>query len=265
MSIFDFNNVIDRAHKKLGDGGILGITNYHDERYERFAQRPGYERQNLGNAVYIPERDMLIVKGQTIPTKEGPLCAMGISSRKHVPEHLSLEETIKVIQEQNGIIIVPGPYRLCGIGAFLESRPHYLESCDAIEVFNGQGTLWLPGLLERHANERAAAWYKRMKQTYTHLGAITASNGSSLREIGRNNTLMEMPECYSALQTKEDVIATLRHAIRESTPERAEHYSAWGMELMHFLIVKLDHNPLSYRWKGVPNAHLDPLFRNESL
>ncbi len=263
MSLFDFNSVIDRSYRRLGDGGILGITNFHDERYEQFVQRPGYERQNLGNAVYIPEKDMLIVKGQTIPTKEGPLCAIGIASHKHIPEHASLEETIKIIQEQNGIIIVPGPYRPYGLGAFLENHPRYLKSCDAIEVFNGQGTLWIPGPLPRHANERALTLYKRMKQVYPNLGAITASNGSSLRELGRNNTSMKMPEHYSEFQTSEDVTAGLRRAIRGSAPERAEHYSAWWMELVHYLTVKLDHNPLSYRINGVPNAHLDPLFERK--
>lgn len=260
MSIFSFNRVVDMASKRLGAGGIVGITNFHDERYEQFANLSGYDRVNLGNAVYVPERDILIVKGQTIPAKEGFLSAIGIPGHVHIPERLPLEETIKHIQEKNGIIIVPGPYRKYGLGPMLERERHLLERCDAIEVFNGQATLCIPGVLPRKANARAQAWYENTRRGFPHLGAITSSNGSSLREIGRSNSMMQMPEGYQSLRDGESLVTVLRQGVRRSRPESAERYSAWRIELLHLLVVKWYHNLLSYRLRGVPNQHLDHLF-----
>lgn len=72
----DFNNSIDTASKKLGGGACFGLINMHDRRYEKFADLKGYEREWIGdnkNGIYIPEKDVLVVRGQEVTTKQGHL------------------------------------------------------------------------------------------------------------------------------------------------------------------------------------------------
>ena len=40
-----FNPAIDKTKKRLGAGGILGVVNFDDRRYEDFIEQRGYERE----------------------------------------------------------------------------------------------------------------------------------------------------------------------------------------------------------------------------
>lgn len=277
MSHFDFNSVIDRVFRRLGRGGIVGITTFHDFRYEDFIKlernevRPRhdglveilsltYGKRDLGNAIYLHQKDMLLVKGQRIPTQHGRLEVLGLKSEKTIPEHLSLEETLKIAaEEHDGIIIAPHPFYREGIGPYLAQEPELLSQFDAIEVYNGQAVLWIPGMTPRHANARALAFYRLAKEAHPHLGALTSSNGSSIDEIGRNHTSFAMPD-YNSLQNAEDVTRALREGIRKATPEGAERHAAYVHALLHQIVVKIDHNPISYKLRGIPNQHLDAHF-----
>lgn len=69
-----FNEVADAASKTLGEGGVLGVVDFCDSRYKNLINLRGYERQNLGenqNGIYIPEKDIYMIGGQEVPTKEG--------------------------------------------------------------------------------------------------------------------------------------------------------------------------------------------------
>ena len=66
----EFDKTINIARKRLGKRGIVGVVNYTDKRYEDFSKLPGYDRTNIGNAIYIPEKEILIIKGQETPTRK---------------------------------------------------------------------------------------------------------------------------------------------------------------------------------------------------
>ena len=69
----DFNQSIDLAHRRLGSGGVFGMINFSDTRYEKFSELGGYQRVYVGpqkNAIYVPEKDILVVKGQEVPTEQ---------------------------------------------------------------------------------------------------------------------------------------------------------------------------------------------------
>ena len=70
-----FNYVIDLARKRLGQGGILGIANVRqdEDRYEKFVDSPGYERMDIGNAIFVPSKQILVVKEHEVIKKEGHL------------------------------------------------------------------------------------------------------------------------------------------------------------------------------------------------
>ncbi len=81
-----------------------------------------------------------VVPGVEISTAEGHLLALYVS--RHIPAALSIEETIGLVREQNGLCILPHPFSHTGfIGRSLRyreatARAHALQ-IDGVEVFNG--------------------------------------------------------------------------------------------------------------------------------
>ena len=267
MSTLDFHHVMAHARYTLGKGGIIGITTFHDRRYEdakKQCELQGIHVQNMDNAFYTLESDLLFVKCQRIMTKQGDLEAIGVREHHHLPEHLSLEDTLKAIEDEGALANLPAPFHQRGSGPYIQQHPKLLHHVDALTVYSGEGALWIPHLLPRDAaespNEAALYFYREMKPLFPHLGALTASNGSSVRHIGANYTMIEMPEDYRSLQTAQDVCDALRTTLREATPLYGQCRPLVFGSLRHQFVVLVDHNPLSYALKGIPNAHLDHLF-----
>lgn len=90
-----FNRTIDTARQKLGRGGVIGLVNFSDRRYENFSGERGYERQDMGNALYTPVQDILVVKGQEVPTQDGHLLVLGLEKDKHLKENRTLHDSVK--------------------------------------------------------------------------------------------------------------------------------------------------------------------------
>ncbi len=217
----DFDKVVDIAYRKLGEGAILGVVNFSDEigRYERLTSLEGYEREGLGdrnNGFYVPEKDVYIVKGQEVQTREGHLLVIGIGAGKHLKEGRGLEDTIKETRDQNGIIVVPHPFSIHGLGNYLERNPELLEQIDAIEIHNGEASFGLPfGPLPLGANKKAREFYARIKPDFPNLGAISSSDGHSLSELGSSWT--ELPEMQRI--DNENFVNSLRESIRKTNLE----------------------------------------------
>ncbi len=133
-----FNKVIDKVERRLGAGGMIGLINLEDKRYEEFSQLKGYERQDFGNAVYIPEKDIVIVKGQEVQTSDGHLLVLGLMKDFRIKAGRTLEDTIKEARDNNGILIANEPFGKDGIGPALRNKPSYINKLDAIEVHNGE-------------------------------------------------------------------------------------------------------------------------------
>ena len=194
----DFNNSIDVASRKLGSGACFGLINMHDRRYEKFADLKGYEREWIGdnkNGIYIPEKDVLVVRGQEITTKQGHLLVLGLGYEIHLKNGISLEETLKKAKDNNGIIITDHPFYTEGTGNYLEKNQKFLEDIDAIEVHNGESAFGLPlSPFPIGANKKAQDFYSRIKKDYPHLGAISSSDGHSIDEVGSSWTEIDKPE-----------------------------------------------------------------------
>ena len=107
-----FNPAIDKTKKRLGAGGILGVVNFDDRRYEDFvSQKGGYEREKIGrNAIYVPEKDILVVKGQEVPTQDGHILVIGLNYGVNLERKRSLKDTIANALDENGIIILDHPF-----------------------------------------------------------------------------------------------------------------------------------------------------------
>lgn len=192
-----FNPAIDLASKRLGKGGIFALVNFEDERYERFSEENGYERKDLGNAIYVPEKDILVVKGQEIPTKKGHLLVLGLERGVKISANNTFIDIISEARYNGGIIIADHPFYHSGIGKMLERTPPILNHIDAIEGHNGEAAFGLPiGPFPLNANRKAQEFYEKMSQQYPHLGMISTSDGHSLYELGKSYIDINMPEDY---------------------------------------------------------------------
>lgn len=213
-----FNKAVDIALQRLRKSGIFGMVNFEDRRYEDFVSLRGYERQDFGNAVYVPGKEILVVKGQEVPTKEGHLLVLGLTKDVRLKAGRTLDDTIKEARDNNGILVADHPFYLHGTGNFLDKHPEFLEQIDAIEIHNGEAIdLW--PLTPIAPNERAwsshIVWRNRIKSKGAErsLGALYVSDGHSLNELGTSYTILDMPD-YAGLKTSGDVVSSLRKAVR---------------------------------------------------
>ncbi len=218
---------------------------------------------SVGSAFSVPEHDLLLVKCQRIMTQQGDLEALGVREHHHLPERLSLEDTLQAIEDEGALVNLPNPFHRRGSGPYFRAHPQLLEKVHAVTVYSGEGALWIPHLVPRdgveNPNTLALLFYGEMKRSFPHLGAVTASNGSLVRHIGTSNMLMQMPKNYAALCNDSDIRGALKYALLYSTPEGAQRRPLYLGSLRHQCVVFFDHNPLSYALKGIPNAHLDHL------
>ncbi len=216
--INNFNEAIDAIRKKLGEGGICGLVNFEDKRYEAFSGLKGYEREDIGNAVYVPEKQVLVVKGQEVPTKQGHLLVLGLQKDVFLRKARSLEDTIKEARDNNGIIIADHPFYKCGIGNYLAKNEKPLEEIDAIEVYNGEANLYIPLITRIGTNTKAQVFYEFAKKYYPDLGSFVSSDGHSLYEIG--SSWMKIPE--PCLKNSETLTKSLRKGIKIPRSEGEE-------------------------------------------
>ena len=229
-----FNLAIDIASERLGPGGTFGMINFDDKRYERFIRSHGYERVYVGenrNAVYVPEKDILIVKGQEVPTQQGHLLILGLGYDEHMKQHQSLEFTLEEARGKNATIILDhGFSRLAGgAGEYLRQRGNHplLEQIDAIEVHNGEVSLFPP------SNLQAQLFYNGISTYET--GAISTSDGHSLYELGTSWT--EIDEINR--ENKKYFLKSLKESVRNTRYAQMKKYRSLIGAIDHGLDMKL--------------------------
>lgn len=130
---------------------------------------------------------------------------MGMFLKEDLPAKTTLEEAIKLIREQGGLINVPHPYDMVRPSAFRNSN--VLESTanqvDIIEVFNSR-SMW-PGI-ENKARGLAARHGKLIS---------AGSDAHSPEEIGY--AFVEMPD-FNGKDDFLTALATARFTGRKSSP-----------------------------------------------
>jgi predicted metal-dependent phosphoesterase TrpH len=128
-------------------------------------------------------QDFLVIPGIEISTSHGHLIALGVT--EHIKAGLHPEETIEVIHEKGGIVVIPHPYRL------VTGIKHYFPGAEAIETFNARCSYW--------SNARAAKLATKL-----NTGRTGGSDGHTLSDAGTGYTLVENGE------TMEDVLAEIQ-------------------------------------------------------
>lgn len=215
----DFNRTIDTAAERLGNGAVVGVINFADKRYEHFTGLGGYGRVYVGeknNGVYVPSKNVLIIKGQEVPTKEGHILVLGLGKDVHLKSGRNLQDSLSEARDNEGIIIADHPFYAYGIGSHLEANPSILQYFDAIEVHNGEAVFGIPKTpFPYKANIRAQEFYDRIKRDFPHLGALSSSDGHSIYELGRSWTEIDSLD----LEDKTNFTPSLRDSIRKTNSQ----------------------------------------------
>ncbi len=192
-----FNYVINVAEKSLGKGGIFVIANtlQNDFRYEKFAHtQEGYERENLGNVVYIPEKDILVIKAHEVIKKEGHLLVLGLREGKNITSKTYSDIFKQGKEEHNAIFIADHPFYVEGIGHYIirgpKEREETLSQLDGWEGYNATAELWFPKILPRGANNKAQQFYNEEIKDKYDIGIIATTDGHSVEVIGRSHTIL---------------------------------------------------------------------------
>lgn len=128
---------------------------------------------------------------------------IGLFLSRHVPDGLSLEETVERIREQGGVVYVPHPFAYLRLPR--ERARRALALADVVEVVNARAFLptW---------NRQAGRAADRLE-----LPAGAGSDAHRLRELGRAH--LRLPD----FRGPEEFLASVRHAepelLRTTGPE----------------------------------------------
>lgn len=199
-----FDKTIDIIYQGLGAKGVFGIGNCNDFRYEDFINQSGgrYTRifiKESGTitlspiAVYIPEKEILLLRGQEVFSDKGHFLVF--CHEKNIEKKI-LEDCLNEATDNNAILGTDHRYYLGGLGKFLEENPSYEGYFDFDEVYNGTSEIgkWFIG--PRNSNEKAIENYKtnldgklfeNQKNGKEHyIGAVSFGDTHQLTRFGTN-------------------------------------------------------------------------------
>jgi len=196
-----FDKTIDLAHSKLGYGGVFGICNDGptDKRYEKFVNQKGgkYKRIFIDidkSCVYVPEKEISVVKVEEIEPKAGHFLAVGMPSGKRIWKNKnppSLEDALTAANDFETIKIAVHPFSKDGIGYYLKRNKSLLEEFNGWEIYNSSAELFIPGILPKNANQKSRDFYfSDIKDVY-EIGACAFTDGHSCEVIGKSYTIIE--------------------------------------------------------------------------
>jgi len=118
-----------------------------------------------------------VIVGEEIRTREGEV--IGLFLAEEVPPGLPLEETVRRIKEQGGLVMVPHPFDRFRHGIGEEGLRRILPHVDLVETFNARTML---------AADNDAA--RRFAEAHG-LPGVAVSDAHSPREVGRS--FVELP------------------------------------------------------------------------
>jgi hypothetical protein len=79
------------------------------------------------------DHSLLVVPGIEVSSRDGHI--LGLNVKRDVPAGLSAEETIRIIKEQNGTVVIPHPFH---IWMNFKNLFRLFKVIDAVEIFNAR-------------------------------------------------------------------------------------------------------------------------------
>jgi len=208
----DFDYVIDKISRRFGEG-VIGLANCEDQRYENFVDskqgKRKYERVEIGddkNALWLPQKNLLIVKGQEVFTNQGHFLVLA-TPKKHKVILKNLGEVVKEANDIGAPAIAIHPY-LHGTGQYLEQHQELIDKIDSIEIYNASLGLFGDGF-----NNLAKNLY--LDNNFFSSGCCSFTDGHSARAIGTSYTQIPQLDITSS----ETLRASLKEALRQTKTE----------------------------------------------
>jgi hypothetical protein len=195
-----FDETINIAHSRLGNGGIIGIANSDDYRFEKFvSQRGKYSRTTIDNrAVYVHEKDMWVVKCQEMFTEKGDILAVAMPKSVNVKTK-KVKDAMKAARGIGASLVAVHSFYKQGIGKFLEDNLDLLPEFASFEVYNGSAEFSLPPIFPKNANPKALDFYNFFCRTELRgmPGMSSFTDGHSAEVIGTCYTELPPVDVFS--------------------------------------------------------------------
>lgn len=217
----NFDNVVNIAYNNFQGPGMFAVLNSapDDYRYEKLIgsldkEKDKYERvwtENTKNALFVPKKNIFIIKGQEIESDEGHIIILGLPINKNI-RYPGLKSILMQAQEEGFAIIAPHPFYSESIGYSLKQNTgNYLEYFDSIETFNGSAEFWFPGILPKNANKKAREFYSQIPIDY-NIGQCSGTDGHDERVIGKCWTEISLGDRYNSKILNTNLKQGLRNA-----------------------------------------------------
>ncbi len=214
-----------KSKERLGKGGILGVINFNpsktemDQRWSPFREhvQEKYDSISTGNGLYLPASDLLVVKGQEVPTAEGyHVLLLGTQEDQNIQNHSPLEKVLTEGKAFGALIVADHPFHKAGIGHYLQQRPEVYLQFHGYEIFNRTASLNIPRYTK--ANQKAKEEFPKAQKVNPALFAFKSTDGHSPAEAGLCYTVIEMPDKYAEFRdAPEKVVKELKKGYIAST------------------------------------------------
>jgi predicted metal-dependent phosphoesterase TrpH len=120
--------------------GVLDYVAVTDHDSISFAQKL---HQEIGEQVIV---------GEEITTQQGEI--IGLYLKQGIPADLSVEEAVKAVHDQDGLVYIPHPFETVRKGLSREVLEGIAEDVDIIEVHNGRALFQNRGALAKEWSAR---------------------------------------------------------------------------------------------------------------
>tara|TARA_Y100000310_G_C20542968_1_gene744220 strand:+ start:136 stop:975 length:840 start_codon:yes stop_codon:yes gene_type:complete len=217
---------------------LIGVTDFEgDGRYTSFVhQKEGPEREQYGNACYLPEEGTLFVHTEEGNIDLGHFLVVGhpedisIFQEKKSSTPPKIEEIIKVANDHEAIKIMGDTRDTRKMWDCIGNRPDIWEQLDGIKITGSHLHQQYWDVAHRHGVER-----KTPKQIFT-------SDGHSVKEILTTRMYAEIPD-FDLLREEDPSQAVLdwtKQAVTQLTSDDKVSSSNYVANIAHILMVLWD-------------------------
>ena len=209
-----FDREVDRVSRRLGPGGLWAIANCNDYRYEKFvdsfSQGDKYGRDEVKpdkNAVWIPEKELLIVRGQEVFADKGHYLVFGLPKNTNI-ETENLEEGLKHATDLGAVLGVDHPFFKGNLGGYLLEHPELLKYFHTWEVYNASAGAFSFG----KANQKSKQVYENQIRPNYNIGAFAGDDSHTCTYMAKNFTPINPISTSSSEMLNQTLQASLRYA-----------------------------------------------------
>ncbi len=173
-------------YRQIIESGLINYIAVTDHNRIDMAQELHHE---LGDSIIV---------GEEINTTSGEI--IGLFLKKAIEPNLSLQEAIRAIKAQKGIVYVPHPFETVRSGVPIEALDDVAEDVDIVEVHNGRTVF-------QNRGPQAAVWAK-----LHHKRRAASSDAHGLKGIGKTyTTVSEKPSAKTLLVRLDGAHLTVAH------------------------------------------------------